>query len=286
MQKNKNLPLFLTLFLIISSFTYSCKRKTSEITIIPDALKNHLQNIRLLGNLSSVTTDTYFYSGKDSNFVFLTRIIQLYNSEGYITQVFEFDRNMDTVSQKTVYYLSDTKENYWEEFNYKDHSFTKDTFIYNNYGFKTEERFILNNSFLYKNEYKTDGIGGVIEMKRFLPEYQLTNKIYYNEFGLVHRIEEYDPQNKLYKYFTIEYDNHGNEVNRRAFKSSNEIIEYTYSQYNNSGLLQKIIFEDRISNFREDKIYTQHDAAGNWLEEIVMRGKDTLGKRVRRIEYE
>jgi hypothetical protein len=122
-------------------------------------------------------------------------------------------------------------------------------------------------------------------MKRFLPEYHLTNKIYYNDHGLMERMEEYDPQNTLYKYITIEYDNYGDEVNRRAYKSSNEMIEYTYSQYDNEGLLQKVIFEDRLHNMREDRIYAQHDKTKNWLQEITMQGADTVRKRVRSIEY-
>ena len=281
MPRNKSL--FLLLFLIFFLIIFSCKRKPAEIVIIPDALKNHLQNARIFGNVNCIETDTYFYSEKDSNYVFLNRSIQFYNSDGYLMQAFELNKNLDTISKKIIYYLTNTQENFWEEFNYKENSFTKDTFIYNNYGFKSEERFMLNDSLLYRIEYKTDGIGGVIEMKRVLPEYQLINKIYYNENGLVARIEEYDPHNKLYKYFTIEYDNYGNEVNRRAFKSSGEIIEFTYSQYNNDGWLQKVIFEDRLYNLREEKIYTQHDDFGNWLEEIVIQKKDTVGKRVRRI---
>jgi hypothetical protein len=197
--------------------------------------------------------------------------------------VFELDRNKDTLSKKTLYYFPNGKEKYWEELTYTDFSVTKDTFIYDRNGYKSEDHILRNDSLLYRIEYKTDGIGGIIEIKRLLPEYTITNKIYYNDNGLAVRIEEYDPQNKLYKFFTMEYDNYGDEVNRRAFKNTDEIIEYTYTQYNNERHLRKIIFEDRLHNQREDKIYTQHDTAGNWLEETVLQGKDTLGKRVREI---
>ena len=281
MQRDKSL--FFLLFLFFSLICFSCKRKSEEVVIVPDALKNHLQNARILGNVNCIETDTYFYSNKDSCFVFTNRTIQYFNADGFLTQVIELDKNRDTVSKKNVYYLTNTQENYWEEFNYKENSVTKDTFIYDRNGYKAEERFMLNDSLLYRIEYKTDGIGGIIEMKRVLPEYHLINKIYYNENGLVARIEEYDPHNKLYKYFTIEYDNHGNEINRRAFKSNNEIIEFTYSQYNNEGWLQKVIFEDQLYNLREDRIFTHHDNFGNWLEEMVMQVKDTMGKRVRHL---
>ena len=287
MPRNKFLFLFfLILFsLTVVSILYSCKRKKTEIEIIPDALKNHLQRARLFGNIHTLETDTYYYTDKDSLYIFLNKTIQLYSSDGYLTHVIVLDRNLDTISKKIVHYLPSAQENYWEEFNYKDHSLSKDTFLYDKAGFKKEEQVWLNDSLLYKIQYKTDGIGSIIEMKRLLPNYQLTNKIYYNEHGLVERIEEYDPHNKLYKFFTLEYDNYGDEVNRRAYKNANDIIEYTYTQYSSEGLLQKVIFEDRLHNMREDRIYTQHDAKGNWLKEIVLQGEDTLRKRERRIGY-
>ena len=284
MPKNNLFLLFISL--VIVSFSFSCKRKTTEIVITPDALKNHLQRARIFGNVRNVETITYYYSDTDSTYYLSNKNIQHYSSDGYLTQVFLLDNNDDTVSKRTLFYLPNANENYWLEKNYRNFSVTRDTFMYDKNGMKSEEHFWLNDSLLYKVLYKTDAIGGVIEMKRLLPEYALTNKIYYNANGLVECIEEYDPQNTLYKYVTIEYDNYGDEVNRRAYKTSKEMIEYTYTQYNNEGLLQKVIFEDRLHNIREDKIYTLHDNSKNWLEEIQLRGKDTVRKRVRNFTYQ
>jgi len=281
----RNKPLFLLLLFSLIILSISCKKKKNEIEIIPDALKNHLQRARLLGNIQHIETETYYYSETDSSFFLLNKTIQKYSYDGFLMEAIVFDKNNDTISKKTVYYLPTAKENFWEELNYKDFTLTKDTFLYDRYGFIAERRVLLNDSLLYKIQFKTDGIGGIIEMKRLLPDYHLTNLMYYNEQGLVARIEEYDPNNKLYKFFTIEYDNYGDEVNRRAFKSNNQLIEYTYTQYSNEGLLQKMIFEDRIHNMREDKIYSQHDTKRNWLEEIVLLGNDSVRKRVRNIEY-
>jgi hypothetical protein len=263
--------------------SFSCKRKQVEIVIIPDALKNHLQRVHLFGNVNNTEIDNYFY--KDSSFIFIEKNILFYNSDGYLTQVIVLDQNSDTASIKNIYYLPNGQENFFEEINYNDFSRTIDTFLYDRNGYKIEEWYLFNDSILHKIQYKTDGIGGVIEMKRLLPDYHLTNKIYYNTNGLIERIEEYDPYNILYKFFTIEYDNYGYEVNRRVFKNNNEIIEYTYTQYNNEESLLKIIFEDCLHNLREDKIYTHHDEKGNWIEEIVLQGSDTVGKRVRQIGY-
>jgi len=283
MPRNKSL--FFICILLLSFSCFSCKRKIKEITIIPDALKNHLQRAHLFGNIKNIETNTYYYSDKDSTFIFLNKSIQYYSSDCYLTQVSLFNKNNDTVSKKTVFYLPNAQENYWIEFNYMDYSIIKDTFIYDKYGFKSEEQMWLNDTLLYKIQYKTDAIGSIIEMKRLLPEYALTNKIYYNEHGLAARIDEYDPQNNLYKFITLEYDNYGDEVNRRAYKNTNDIIEYTYTQYDAQGALKKIIFEDRLHNMREDRLYTRHDATKNWLEEIVLQGNDTLRKRVREIRY-
>ena len=280
----KNNAIFLLLICSILIFSFSCKRKTPPITIIPEALKNHLQRARLFENVKSVEIHTYYYSDQDSVFVFYDKNLQYYNSEGYLTEEITLDKNNDTLSKKIIFFLPNTNENYWLENNYKNLSIIKDTLIYDKNGFKSEEHFLLNDSLLYKIQYKTDAIGSIIEMKRFLPEYQLVNKIYYNAQGLVERIEEFDPENKLYKFVTIEYDQYGNELNRCVYDNANRLIEYTYTQYN-KGALQKIIYNDALSNLREDKIYARHDAARNWLEELTMQGRDTLRKRVRTIAY-
>ena len=283
-MKRNNLLLLFSFFLI-PLFFFSCKRKPAEIVIVPDALKNHLQRVRLFENVKTVETFTYYFIRKDSSFLLSNRNVQYFSSDGFLNQVLIFDKNNDTVSNKKIYYLPNAKENFWKEYNYFEQSWRMDTFLYDKNGFKKEEQILLNDSLLYKIEYKTDAIGGVIEMKRFFSDYHLTNLFYYNDKGLVERIDEYDPDNKMYKYFTIEYDNYGDEVNRRAFKTSNEIIEYTYTQYDENGLLLKVIFEDRLHNYREDKIYPRHDLNKNWLEEIVLQGTDTVMKKVREICY-
>jgi len=284
-MRNNRYPLLILLTFVIASFSFACKRKTTQIVIIPDALKNHWQRARFFGNVKSVETDTYYYIIKDSLFTFSNKHIQYYSSDGYLTQVIVLDINNDTISKRMLFYLQNAHEDYWLDYSFRDNSVTKDTFLYDKYGFKSEERMFHNDSLLYKIHYKTDAIGSIIEMKRLLPEYHLTNKIYYNNNGLAERIEEYNPQNKLYKFVSIEYDNYGDEVNRRAYKHTNEMIEYTYTQYNNEGLLLKTIFEDRLHNMREEKIYLLHDKTGNWLEEITLQGVDTVRRRVRGVWY-
>jgi hypothetical protein len=283
MLRNKYLFLFF-LILFILSFS-ACRRKSIEIVIIPDALKNHLQRAHLFGNIHSIETDSYYFSDKDSLFIFLNKTWQFYSSDGYLTQVIVLDKNSDTVSIQNIHYLPNAQENYREEYFYKEQNLKKDTFLYDKNGFLSKQQIFNHGLLEYEIMYQTDTIGSIIEMKRLLPDYNLTNKIYYNEQGLVERIEEYDPNHNMYKYITLEYDNYGDEVNRRAFKNSSEMIEYTYTQYNNEGALLKIIFEDRLHSYREDKSYSHHDKAGNWLEEAVLQGNDTVRKRVRQIEY-
>jgi hypothetical protein len=95
--------------------------------LIPDAQKNHLQRARYFGNVKKVETETYYYSGKDSLYFFVNKYIQLYSSDGYLTQVVLLDKNNDTVSERTLFYLSNASENYWLEKNYRDFNVTKDT---------------------------------------------------------------------------------------------------------------------------------------------------------------
>lgn len=274
-----------TIFSIFFSFLLcACKEKTEKIVIIPDAQKNHWQRNRLLGNVKTQEINTFLLHA-DSTETLLNTKLFLYSSDGFLTHYFILNEQRDTLSKRTIHYLPNSKENFWIEVDLADSSMRKCEYLYDINGYLTTEKYFTNDSLLYTVEYKTDGIGGITEMKRHFADYSIRNLYQYNSQGLTTRVEEYDPSGKLYKYITYEYDNFGDEVNRRAFKGKNQLIEYTYTQYNDYGEIQKVIYEDCLHSIREIRTYTEHDKTGNWITETYSRNEKNIYFRKQTLTY-
>lgn len=275
----------LTIFLaVIMLLLLSCKKKAEEIVIVPDAQKNHLQRNRLLGNVKTQQIETYILT-EDSIKKILNSKLFHYSSDGFLTQYLILNEDNDTISERNISYNPNSTENYWIEKEKEAGTFRKCQYKYDINGYLAGEQYYANDSLLYTVDYKTDGIGGIVEMKRNFPDYSIRNHYQYNSQGLVVRVDEYDPAGNLYKYITYEYDNYGDEVNRRAFKGKNQLIEYTYSQYDDDGKILKIIYEDCLHSIREIRTYSEHDANGNWVLENYSRNDKNIYFRKQTITY-
>lgn len=275
----------LTIFLaVIMLLLLSCKKKAEEIVIVPDAQKNHLQRNRLLGNVKTQQIETYILT-EDSIKKILNSKLFHYSSDGFLTQYLILNEDNDTISERNISYNPNSTENYWIEKEKETGTFRKCQYKYDINGYLAGEQYYANDSLLYTVDYKTDGIGGIVEMKRNFPDYSIRNHYQYNSQGLVVRVDEYDPAGNLYKYITYEYDNYGDEVNRRAFKGKNQLIEYTYSQYDDDGKILKVIYEDCLHSIREIRTYSEHDANGNWGLEIYSRNNKNIYFRKQTITY-
>ena len=275
----------LTIFLaVIMLLLLSCKKKAEEIVIVPDAQKNHLQRNRLLGNVKTQQIETYILT-EDSIKKILNSKLFHYSSDGFLTQYLILNEDNDTISERNISYNPNSTENYWIEKEKEAETFRKCQYKYDINGYLAGEQYYANDSLLYTVDYKTDGIGGIVEMKRNFPDYSIRNHYQYNSQGLVVRVDEYDPAGNLYKYITYEYDNYGDEVNRRAFKGKNQLIEYTYSQYDDDGKILKVIYEDCLHSIREIRTYSEHDANGNWGLEIYSRNNKNIYFRKQTITY-
>ncbi len=276
---------FLLLFALVCLL--ACRNKSEPIVVIPDVERTHLQRASLKGKIEHIETSTFFTSPDSlQREELFHKMCQYYSADGFLESVIVLDEKNDTLSKKEVFYHPNATENYWIE---RDYTTTKPpltcTFKYDMNGYKMEEVYEMGDSLLYTIKYKTNGIGAPIEMNRIFKTYSLKNRIQYNELGLVARIDEHDPSGKLYKYFTIEYDNFGDEVNRRVFKRGGDQIEYTYTKYSEHGAVEKIIFEDRLHHVKEERLYTQHDEMLNWTHETTVKNHDTLYIRKRIINY-
>ena len=281
----------LSLLLLLSG----CRQKPAEIVIVPDSQKNHLQRNHIFGQVKELTTYTLLpsesYMLTDSisldslSFDTVSIVIQHYSPDGYMLDYCKLSPAHDTLVMRLFAYHSDARADYWKEFYPGETDTVLCRYEYDMNDFLAAEKVYANDSLMLQTTYKTDGEGNVIEMVRHYDGYSVRNTSRYNAQGLLSRIDEYEPSGKLFKYVTIEYDNYGDEVNRRAFKGENDLIEYTYTQYQENGALRKVLFEDRLHHSKEQYEYAGYDQSHNWMSEMRYKDKELIYKRIRTYIY-
>lgn len=272
-----------------------CKRKPAEIVIIPDVQKNHLQRNHIFGQVKELCTYTLVPEKSvaqndtlalDSlRFDTVSVMVQHYSPDGYLLDYCKMTPQGDTLAVRIFAYHADARADYWKEFYPGESDTVVCQYEYDMNDFLSAEKIFVRDSVLSTTNYKTDGEGNVIEMVRYYDGYSVRNTSKYNAQGLLSRIDEFEPSGKLFKYVTIEYDNYGDEVNRRAFKGENDLIEYTYTQYQDNGALLKVLFEDRLHNDKEQYVYAAHDQQNNWTSETRYKNKKLQYKRIRTYIY-
>lgn len=275
------------LLLIISFVAIACNRNKNEIVIIPDIEKNHLQQNHLFGNIKEITTSQYIsFVDEDSlKEIVVSSQWQHYSADGYLTSILSFDKKGDTTLTENIKYNQHAQVVAHEKWNKKNSNYSSSLFKYDNFGHKSEEKYYNNDSLYLTILYKTDNRGNVTELTQQYDSITIKNKFFYTSDGLVAKTEEFEPSGKLFKYITFEYDNYGDEVNRRVYNNSNTQIEYTYTVYNQQGHLLRVIYEDLVHHLRTTISYSLHDKQGNWTLAEYKKGDDLIYKQKRQIIY-
>ena len=156
----------------------------------------------------------------------------------------------------------------WSERTSRDTVRTIGKYLYDRNGFITGEQVFQGDSVVMAFAHTTDGIGNIIRTAQSFGDYTTRTETKYNENGLVAKITEFEPNGKVFKTVTIEYDNYGDEVNRCAYKSGNQMIEYTYHLYSQEGRQLKTIYEDKLHKVKEYTYYFDFDNQNNWQIEV------------------
>lgn len=275
MRITRTFPFILMLVLLTLSQQACRRQKMQEIVITPDIEKTHLQRNHIFGQVKEIWQTIYVLDTLASEAQEVSRSVQHYSADGYLTSVVTLTETGDTLMVRQVTYDGDARELKWEERDRNRNGQLLESCIYEydiNH-FKVGEKHYRNDSLIVHVTYKTDGKGNAIEITQRYNDYTLRNTVQYDEHGLVTRIDEFEPNGKPFKYISIEYDNYGDEVNRRVFKTGDQLIEYTFKEYDNDGRLMKKIFEDRRHDMQEVYTYSNHDEHGNWTcEEITKFG--------------
>lgn len=268
-------------------FSVACTNKKKEITIVPDVLKNHLQRNHLFGQVKEVTTEMYLMIQHEEDSLVeeknISTTIQHYSADGFLKSVFTLNSEKDTIFKEKITYSSDAKVIAHRKFDKNRKLIEESIFEYDKNSYKVGEKHFDNNVLYMHAQYKNDAKGNAIEMIQQQDETKLKNRFYYNDEGLIVKMEEYDPAGKLFKFITYEYDNYGDEVNRQVFNAKGKQLEYTYKTYNQQGHILKVLYEDLIHGLKTITTYTEHDQMGNWLaleykkqDEIIYKQKRTI----------
>lgn len=159
--------------------------------------------------------------------------------------------------------------------------------IYENdeHGYRVKEERYYGDSLIQTLLYQNDAFGNLVGMTVVLSEYTLTRKYSNNEVGLAVRVDEFDPDGKLFKYVTLEYDNYGDLVNRNVHRDDGQIREFTHTQYADNGQLLKTVYENKLSRANEVTEYANHDTQRNWTRSLRKSGGRTYYVINRKIEY-
>ena len=85
---------------------------------------------------------------------------------------------------------------------------------------------------------------------------------------------------------TIEYDEHGNVINRNMTLNKRN-VEYYHAQYNTKGHLLKELYQRSLPQQLEEisTEYSKHDKNGNWTHQESTRNGHRYYVIERKIEY-
>ena len=275
-----------------------CHKKPDPIVITPDVQKSHLQRNHIFGKAKIIHTKTYYVfadslSVKDT--VSIDALLQSrkpdftveqhYTSDGYLRKYYKLNSSSDTLMHRIYRYNDKAQISNWDEYDSLNHNAVTGIYLYDRNSFLVGERLYHGDTIVMAFAYKTDGIGNILSITSTHGELSTHTENKYNENGLISKIIEYEPNGRVFKTVTIEYDNYGDEVNRCVYKAGKQMLEYTYNTYSQDGKLLKTIYEDKIHHLKEIHYFTDYDSQKNWQTEYLVKDNKIISIRKRQIIY-
>jgi len=286
------------LYLSLVLLAAGCKKKPEPIAITPDVQKSHLQRNHIFGKANIIQTETYYVyddsltlSDTSSLDALLKSrkpdftVHQRYTSDGYLRKYYKLNSQLDTMMHRVYRYNDNAQISNWDEYDSLNRNAVTGIYIYDRNSFLVGERLYHGDSIVMAFAYKTDGIGNILSITSTHGELSTHTENKYDENGQICKITEYEPNGRVFKTATIEYDNYGDEVNRCVYKSGNQLLEYTYNQYSQEGRLVKTIYEDKIHRQKEIHYFADYDQFNNWQTEYLVKSNKIISVRKRKIIY-
>ncbi|MBO7492233.1 MAG: hypothetical protein J6T59_07320 [Bacteroidales bacterium] len=274
-----------------------CKKSPAPIVITPDVNKNHLQRNHIYGKVKEIESRTFYFHEDSLTIQDSARALELtqrpcdryflhnYNPDGFLSSFVNVGMDGDTLIYRCYFYNDRGQISEWTEKGGPSDPITKGVYGYDRNHFLESEKVFHGDTLVLSFAYKTDGIGNIISSTQDNLQFVTVTNYHYNEHGLVDKIEEHEPDGKIFKSATIEYDNYGDEVNRCVYKAGKQLIEYTYNEYSQKGRNIKTIYEDRLHQIKEVNYYAKYDKENNWLVEYSVLNDKLVSIRKRNIKY-
>ncbi len=281
---------------VVAIVTGGCKKKPAPIVITPDIEKNHLQRNHIFGKVMNLETATYYVQPDSMPLKDTARLKELTAGRGdgdrrfvhhysYDSHLIDFTSiGEDTLYVRKYRYNDRGQMTEWDEQD-RLRGDTKGVYTYDRNHFIESEKIYQNDTLVMSFAHKTDGIGNIISTSQDNMQYVTKTTYQYDENGLVTEITEYEPDGKVFKTAKIEYDNYGDEVNRCVYKASNQMIEYTYTQYAQDGRVRKVIYEDKLHHVKETHYFFDYDIHKNWQTEVCAIDNYIVYIKQRKLTY-
>jgi len=296
-MSKRSMPLLLAIA-IMMIVAIGCHKQPEPIVITPDIEKNHLDRNHIFGLVKEIESQSFLVRDDSLSLADTSHLAEVlahrqptltstqrYTSDGFLTRYVKYNaETLDTVVRRYTYNKK-AQIVEWTETTSNDTIRTTGKYLYDRNGFITGEQVFQGDSVVMAFAHTTDGIGNIIRTAQSFGDYTTRTETKYNENGLVSKIIEYEPNGKVFKTVTIEYDNYGDEVNRCAYKSGNQMIEYTYNLYSQEGRQLKTIYEDKIHNVKQYTYYFDFDDQNNWQTEVKAVDNKIYSIRKRTITY-
>ena len=286
------------LLAILAIGANGCRKKSAPIVITPDIEKNHLQRNHIFGKVKHLETETFYVQADSISLADTMRLKELmaerttdisaqqyYTSDGFLLRFLKLNHLKDTVLRRNYTYDDEAKVQHWEEYDSTGTMITHGNYLYDRNGFLVGEQIFQGDSMVMSFSHTTDGIGNTIRTVQTFGGYKTSLENKYNEQGLVTEIIEHEPNGNVFKTAKIEYDNYGDEVNRCVYKSGDQMIEYTYTEYAQDGRVRKVIYEDKLHHVKEFHYFFDYDANKNWQTEVCAVDGQIVYVKQRKFEY-
>lgn len=272
----------------ISLLFVGCHRHKATITIVPDFAKTHLQREHLYGNVRTVV-DSMFYSLGSTDTASRQDLVSItaysYSADGWLNRLVMMSADGDTMSDRVMHYDNAAKLVKDELYDSSRNCIEYTLYENDERGFRIKEERFSGGTPVQTILYQNDAFGNLVGMTVKNAEYTLTRKYTNNEFGLVVRVDEYDPDGKLFKFVTMDYDNYGDMVNRNVHRDDGQIREFTHTQYADNGSLLKTVYENKLSKVTEVREFSNHDKQRNWTRSLRKADGKVMFVVKRNIEY-
>ena len=290
--------LLIIVLTVLAIVTGGCHKKPAPIVITPDIEKTHLERNHIFGKVRWVANATcYLYADslplKDTanlkalfdGRTFDASSWQRYTADGWLRSFVKLNEKQEVVLCREYTYNDEAKITRWEEYDADSTLVTYGTYTYDRNGFLVGEKVYQGDSLVMSFAHTTDGIGNAIQTVQTFGKLQTLTENKFNEQGLVVQITEHEPDGKVFKTVKIEYDNYGDEVNRCVYKTGDQMIEYTYTEYAQDGRVRKIIYEDKLHHVKEYHYFFDYDSHKNWQTEVCAVDNQIVYIKQRTFEY-